>query len=244
MRAIITFHSIDDSPCTLSYPVKSLEYLLQTLFKKNIPILTLDTLLDEKTTCGVSLTFDDGMQSVYSNALKVLKQYQAPAHLFLATDLPNKKCWPEPQIGVGHYKMLNWIEIDELLKHGMLLESHTHTHPDITELTINMLHQECQQADEIIKKKSGRQPKYFAYPKGRHNNASRKYIRDRYPYAVTTELDYLNQFAATEAIPRIDSYYLNDRLIDNLDQFFGRYYIRFRSHIRNLRGSQTRANAN
>src|SRR6516164_7287159 len=59
MRAILTFHSIDDSGSVLSYPPRTFERLLLALQHSGIPLLDLDTLLRAETKTGVALTFDD-----------------------------------------------------------------------------------------------------------------------------------------------------------------------------------------
>ena len=74
MRAIITFHSIDDSGSVLSYPTRLFERLIDELNKKSVPIVDLTTLLGSQES-GIALTFDDGMRSIYSNALPILKAY-------------------------------------------------------------------------------------------------------------------------------------------------------------------------
>jgi len=91
MRAVITFHSVDDSGDTLSCSTKTFEHLLKTLAKKNIPILPLHSLLSVSSKPGVALTFDDGMQSIFSNALPVMQHYDATSHLFLTPGLIEKR---------------------------------------------------------------------------------------------------------------------------------------------------------
>ena len=61
MRAILTFHSVDDSGSVLSYPPKTFNKLLDAFERCGIPILELDTLLRPDTPSGVALTFDDGI---------------------------------------------------------------------------------------------------------------------------------------------------------------------------------------
>ena len=83
-RAVITFHGIDDSGSVLSYPQSSLVAMLEGLRRAAVPIVPLDALL--RLESGVTLTFDDGMASVLTQALPVLQSYAAPAHLFVVSD--------------------------------------------------------------------------------------------------------------------------------------------------------------
>src|SRR5262245_11584446 len=63
VRAVLTFHSIDDSGSILSYPPKTFGKLLDALKRCDIPILDLSALMQPYTPRGVALTFDDGMRS-------------------------------------------------------------------------------------------------------------------------------------------------------------------------------------
>jgi peptidoglycan/xylan/chitin deacetylase (PgdA/CDA1 family) len=82
MRAILTFHGMDDSGSVLSYPPKMFDRLLVALQRSGIPVLDLDTLLRQDTKTGVALTFDDGMRSLFSEGLPILRNHAAPAHCF------------------------------------------------------------------------------------------------------------------------------------------------------------------
>src|SRR5437763_8996597 len=73
MRAILTFHSIDDSGSVLSYSPNTFDKLLLALQRSAIPLLDLGTLLRPETKTGVALTFDDGMRSIFTEALPILR---------------------------------------------------------------------------------------------------------------------------------------------------------------------------
>jgi peptidoglycan/xylan/chitin deacetylase (PgdA/CDA1 family) len=90
----LTFHSIDASGSVLSFNERLFDALLAELRRKAIPICDLDSLLSSEVNSGVAITFDDGMKSVYRNALPVLKKHQAPAHVFLATSPFETNCVP------------------------------------------------------------------------------------------------------------------------------------------------------
>jgi len=59
MRAIFTFHSIDDKDSVISYRPKYFSMLLEQLAARNIPVLDLGMLLKSGTRKGVAITFDD-----------------------------------------------------------------------------------------------------------------------------------------------------------------------------------------
>jgi len=238
MRAIFTFHSIDDERSLLSFSPKSLSALLNALKNKKIPVCDINTLMKPETKRGVALTFDDGMHSVIKNALPVLKDYGVNAHIFISTDSVNSKKWPTPTTGIPGFKMLGWGEIEKLHKYGIHIESHTKTHPDMRTLSSSCVEDECIGSDEIILERLGRLPEYFAYPFGYHNNSTRNFIRQRYRGGVTTELRMIGNNEDLATIPRLDSYYFrSDATINRLDSPAMNAYLYLRWKLRTWKGS-------
>jgi peptidoglycan/xylan/chitin deacetylase (PgdA/CDA1 family) len=243
MYAILTFHSIDDKGSVISYTPQLFGMLLDVLARKNIPVLGLDALLAPGTREGVAITFDDGMRSVYRNALPVLRDHGVPAHLFLATSAVGSDTpWPRDAADGHSFEMLNWDEIAALHAAGISIECHTRTHPDMRTLSVLQMQEECEQADEQIGSCLGRRPRYFAYPFGYHNSKVREFVRQRYQGAVTTELKPLGKHTDIAALPRLDAYYLqSQRLIRHVDSLLLGGYLSARNILRNIRGSQCKA---
>jgi len=155
MYAIFTFHSIDDKGSVISYSPRHFALLLEVLAEKNIPVLDLDTLLAPGTRHGVAITFDDGMHSVYRQALPVLRDYGVPAHLFLATGAVDSATpWPPDALDGHTFEMLNWDEIGALHTARVAIECHTRTHPDMRTLSNAQMQEECEQADDLIGKRN------------------------------------------------------------------------------------------
>jgi len=243
MRAILTFHSIDDSGSVLAYHPASFSTLLQALADRGIPVLDLDALLQPQTTRGVAITFDDGMQSVHRNALPVLREHGIPAHLFLTTGAAgDNRPWPQDPCDGHTFAMLDWDELEALHAAGVRIESHTHTHPDMRGLSTERLQEECEQADAMIERRLDRRPQYFAYPFGYHNRNVRDFVRNRYRGTVTTELRPLARDPDFAALPRLDSFYLQSPLMmRNFGSLPVRGYLAGRNVLRNWKGSQCRA---
>ena len=182
MRAILTFHSIDDTGSVLSYPPKTFDRLLLALQRSGIPLLDLDTLLRPQTKTGVALTFDDGMRSVFTEALPILRSHSAPAHVFLTTGVVGMtNRWPSQPAAAPLFEMLRWREIEALQQcrdphRGAYGESH----PDLRQLSDDALRAECERADETIASILGVRPRYFAYPYGLNDTRVRSFARERY----------------------------------------------------------------
>jgi peptidoglycan/xylan/chitin deacetylase (PgdA/CDA1 family) len=135
--------------------------------------------------------------------------------------------------------MLNWDEIEQLHSDGIIIDSHTHNHPDMRQLDGEEMQQECEMADDLIEKRLGRRPQYFAYPYGYKNKAVCDFVRSRYKATVTTELKMLGKHEDMASLPRLDSYYLQGYWMQhNLDSAFSKMYLSLRSLMRTVRGSQ------
>lgn len=210
MRAIITFHSIDDGGSVLSYAPKTFADFMKWLSVSSLPVCSLDTLLgSEQQQPGVVLSFDDGMKSVYTQALPVLKNFGFIAHLFLTTGVVGgSNRWPGQAPRMPKFDMLDWDQVEACHRAGMRVESHTNMHPDLRRVDAQTLEQECVTADEIIADRLGRRPRYFAYPYGYSTDQVRAFARIRYAASLTTELRFLSTSEDYTALPRIDSYYL------------------------------------
>jgi len=240
MRAILTFHSVDARESVLSCSPRYLAALLEALAERAIPVLDLGTLLAPETASGIAITFDDGMRSVLDNALPVLRAHGAPAHMFIATSaIGTAGGWPRDDAGIGPYDMLDWDGVAALQDAGVLIEAHTHSHPDLRTLDTARMVEECARADELIERRCGRHPEFFAYPFGYHNTAVRAMARARYRAAVTTELRPLGAAEDPAALPRLDSYYLRSEWrMRHLDSAPMRAWLGLRNRLRNLKGSQ------
>jgi peptidoglycan/xylan/chitin deacetylase (PgdA/CDA1 family) len=240
MRAILTFHSIDDSGSVLSFPPRTFANLLEALHRAGLPVCDLDTLLAPATRHGVALSFDDGMRSVFTHALPILRDHAAAAHVFLTTGaVGGNNRWATQPAYAPSFGMLNWDEIEKLQLAGVRVESHTHSHPDLRDLDDRSIAAECSEADRIIEERLGRRPQYFAYPYGYRNAHTLDYARNRYRASVTTELRELQGKEDPAALPRLDSYYLRAPWVfRRLDAALPRVYLALRGALRKLRGSE------
>src|SRR5262245_42235346 len=111
MRAILAFHSIDDSGSVLSYPPPDIARLIEALRRSELAGCEFDTPLRPETSAGVALTFDDGLRSVITAALPVVKDFAVPAHLFLTTGAGGGEThWPTQPALAPRFAMLSWAE--------------------------------------------------------------------------------------------------------------------------------------
>ena len=236
-RAVITFHAVDDGPKPLSFPPTLFRRFVANLRARDIAILTLDELLRPDAR-GVALTFDDGMVSVAEQAGPILQEFDAPAHLFLTTaTVGGDNRWPGQPASAPRYEMMSWSQIETLSGLGMRIEAHTANHPDLRKLSDDDVTAEFEAADLAIAERLGRAPQFFAYPYGYHDARVRRLAAARYAACFTTELRYLDGPVSRDAIPRLDSHYLRNRIaLANVSARPAQLYFGLRRLGRRLRG--------
>jgi peptidoglycan/xylan/chitin deacetylase (PgdA/CDA1 family) len=236
MRAVLTFHSLDESGAVLSFAPKAFARLVTNLLANGIPIVSYPELLTRQR--GVTITFDDGMRSVHGHALPVLREHGVPAHLFLTTGaVGGDNRWPSQPAAAAAFPMLDWDEVFACATGGVLIENHTQQHPDLRLLGTQAIADECAGADALIQARVGRRPRLFAYPYGQFDARVAAALAGRYEACFSTRMAYLDANPDPAGVPRIDAYYLRKAWIqDRLMTPLGGTYLAGRSLIRRLRG--------
>ena len=239
-RAVLTFHSLDDSGSVLSFRPSAFASLVDALTVSGIDVVSLDALLDGAP--GVALTFDDGMRSVFTEALPVLRERGLPALLFLTTGVVGQtNQWPSQITSAPVFDMMTWDEVGAWAEAGLGLGSHSVTHPDFRTLERGAIEEECARADDEIERRVGVAPEYMAYPYGGIGASAESVARARYRAALSTTLSYLPRGKAGPwryRVPRLDSYYLQSAtLYQRLGSAWTRGYLAARALARRLRGA-------
>jgi peptidoglycan/xylan/chitin deacetylase (PgdA/CDA1 family) len=111
------------------------------------------------TAKHVVITFDDGFQSIYTNAFPVLRVRQWPATVFLPTRYINDK-----RATFRSIPCLSWSEIKEMQDKNIEFGSHTHTHPKLEHCSWLDVENELAISKNIIENKLGKRVATFAYP--------------------------------------------------------------------------------
>ncbi|MCN9243927.1 polysaccharide deacetylase family protein [Streptomyces sp. RY43-2] len=121
----------------------------------------------------VLITFDDGYEGVHRHALPALARHSFAATLFVSTG------WirGDHDTGGGLDTMLDWDQIRELAASGVEIGGHSHTHPQLDQLTDDALADELRHCTEIITDELGTRPVSFAYPYGYSNRRVRQSVR-------------------------------------------------------------------
>jgi peptidoglycan/xylan/chitin deacetylase (PgdA/CDA1 family) len=122
----------------------------------------------------VLITFDDGYEGVHRHGLPVLAKHGFAATLFVSTG------WIKGayDTGGGLDAMLSWAQVRELAAEQVEIGGHSHTHPQLDQLSDDALRFEVLRCKEIIADELGSRPASFAYPYGYSSRRVRQMVRE------------------------------------------------------------------
>lgn len=141
---------------------------------------------------SVVLTFDDGHISFYEHAFPVLKMLGFTATMFLIIS----------KIGQKNY--MDWEQIVEMQRNGFSFESHSITHPIITEINPEQAKEEISCSKEILEKNLESPIRFFAYRGGHFNDQIKNMVASSgYVAAVCSKGGYNDEKSDRFALFRI-----------------------------------------
>ena len=168
---ILMYHSISDNLFAKSHPYYQINtspnvFARQMRWLRHNGYRTMDlTEMLAAMAAGQNLskvfvvTFDDGYQDFYTDALPVMKQCGFTATIFLATNRIQ-----DAAMRVEGADYLTWREVRELHAEGIRFGSHTVTHPDLRSLGPEEIDYELGYSKETIEQKLGAPVESFSYP--------------------------------------------------------------------------------
>lgn len=145
--------------------VEAFERLVQRKICENYRFCDLKDISDG-TKKSIYVTFDDGRDCIYKEALPILEKYQIPFCVFVITGK------------VGKPGYLSEEEIKSLAKCQLCtLGTHTVSHVKLRECSTEMVRNEVMESKRELEKMVNCEIKYFAYPYGDIQATSWKSVR-------------------------------------------------------------------
>ena len=208
MKAILTYHSVDDSGSVISITEAGLESHLDLFEKHAIPIVPAAE-IDRAPDPALALTFDDGFVNFAERAWPRIRDRGFPVTLFVVTDFAGRtNRFGGPHAGaIPELDLLDWDELAALADEGVEIGSHTATHPDLTRVDSSRLETELGRSAGAIEARLGQRPRIVAYPFGFANGRVRDAAHGLYDAGVTTRLWWVRSGEDPLLLPRLDAYY-------------------------------------
>ncbi|MDD2753541.1 MAG: polysaccharide deacetylase family protein [Candidatus Portnoybacteria bacterium] len=193
--SILMYHSIGDNGAFFTVTPKEFAWQMAYLNEHDFQVVSLAQLtgklkrgekLSDKT---VALTFDDGYADNFTSAWPILKKYNFPATIFLATDYIGRSFTNSENVRI---KVLDQAQIKEMVSSGLVeFGSHTHTHPRLENLSAADFIKEVRQSKEALEDLIGQPCRLFAYPKGCFRNDF---------FAILKEMGFTAAFSVKEGL--------------------------------------------
>jgi peptidoglycan/xylan/chitin deacetylase (PgdA/CDA1 family) len=115
---------------------------------------------------SVVITFDDGFQDCFEHAVPILCELRFTATFFLVASLVGKTShWQMAKRRVA-FALMDWTSVRALEIEGFRCESHTLTHPRLTDLSDGSCRGELSGSRQLLEDKIGREVRHLAYPFG------------------------------------------------------------------------------
>jgi len=117
----------------------------------------------------IIITFDDGYESVFDNALPLMQKHGFNGVVYIITDYIGKYNTWEPVSFQQKYKHLSLLQINALQEEGFEIASHGKTHRYLPSLGDGAVYDEVSQSKNVLTDLVGEKITSFCYPYGRAN---------------------------------------------------------------------------
>lgn len=195
--AVLVYHSIGGSGF---FSISPEIFEQQIVFLKNngVSFIGLDDLMkkDELKDKSVLITFDDGYEDNFLNAVPILEKYKIPAVFFMPTDFIGKE--------LSGVKVMTWEELKTLSQNPLFeIGSHGVAHKRLPRLDNESIRKEVLNSKKELEENLGIFIRSFAYPYGRFNEFSIEQIKaSGYNSAFSAYPENINRIKDFYSIPR------------------------------------------
>lgn len=239
MRAVLTYHSLDETGSPVSMDPARFREHANWLASGDVPVVDLPELLALPPEAdAVAVTFDDGFRNFASRAWPILRERGIPATLFIVTEhVGGHNDWESAgeRTSIPELPLLGWEELRQLAEEGVTIGSHTMTHPDLTRLEPEAAEHEVAGSADRIEDETGRRPRCFAYPYGRANDAAERSTGEHYAVACAVGHREIRDDDPPRRIPRLEAGYFRRRHLERWGTPLFRARLRARAGARRLR---------
>jgi len=175
---ILTYHRVVEIPGDrLAVPPGEFARQMDLLLESGWPVRDLGEALAVGAAALV-LTFDDGYRDIYDNVFPVLRALRLPATVFVVPGLIEGRVELPRYRGRGELsRPLSWEMLAEMGAEGITVGSHSLTHRELTGLDRAEAGREIVRSREVIGRKLGKQPDWFAYPRGKADPGLARQVR-------------------------------------------------------------------
>lgn len=210
---VLCYHAVSPSwPSELAVTPDQLEEHLRLLRRRRYRFVTFtEAALAGPREWLCAVTFDDAFKSVLEHGFPVLAEFGIPGTVFVPTDyahdgaqIPTHQNWVRTE-HEHELACMTWEELARLSAAGWEIGSHTRSHPLLTQLPSESLHEELRGSREECSRRLDFDCRSLAYPYGVHDDRVMQAARDAGYVAAGTVPRRFESFERTPLrCPRID----------------------------------------
>lgn len=214
---ILAYHSIAAGPPPLCVPPDRFADHVASLRDSGWRTLTLDAFLAGRASGrwpakSVMLTFDDGLESVATEAVPELARFGFSAIVFVvAGKLGGLPDWPGWPTRGPFERVFDAHVLADIAAAGMEIGAHSVSHARLGGLPPDRLAVEILDARARLEDVVGRPVRTFAYPFGDAPAHARRLVRRHFDAGFGIRLAYASAASPIDCLERIDAYYLRRR---------------------------------
>jgi len=238
LRAILTYHSIDDSGSVVSTSAAAFERQAASLAAQPVVVTRPEKIVDSMDESGgpaaVALTFDDGFENFYTRAFPSLARHGLSATVSLVAGLcGGRSSWAHQPESFLDRELMSWSKIQELQAAGIDFGAHGIDHQSLPSLPIEQARAQILNSKRLVEDRTGIAVECFAYPYGEMSPPIAEIVAENFAVGLSTDMGFVNDQSQPEALERIDAYYLQQPFwFDRLFQPSGRSYVGGRAAAR------------
>lgn len=209
---VLTYHAIGTGRRPLFVEPELLREQLDTVVDSGAAVLTVSELADalrarRMPERAVALTFDDGAESVVTEAAPLLLERKLRATVFcVAGHLGGWSDWASGRACVERFRLASASDLAELARAGFEIGSHGVAHAPLGRAEPALARREVVESKTMLEQALGAPVRAFAYPYG--SVGAEPVVRSVYTSACTTRLASVRPDTDAHAVPRVDVHYV------------------------------------
>jgi peptidoglycan/xylan/chitin deacetylase (PgdA/CDA1 family) len=207
VNILVYHHVANDTPASTTISPEGFRGHLELLRDNGFTVVSLTDALStlqgdnpaDLPDKAVAITFDDAYENIHTNAFPMLREFDFPFTVFVATD----------PIDQGFQEMMNWDQLRDLQEWGATITNHSRDHDymvrhsplddDWLEAMLdNVSHAQQRLTDEL----GDSVPRWFAYPYGEYNESLRDALVDEGYIAFAQHSGGMDASSDFGAVPR------------------------------------------
>ena len=202
---VLMYHSISDDDNKMSVGIKNFFSQMKLMIKLGYKSVRLNDLSNKNIDKKFVLTFDDGYEDVFVNALPILNKLEIKATCFFVSNQIGKyNIWDTNKSNFNKINLMDDNQINKWIDYGMEVGSHSTDHKNLKSIKYLEKINQIVKSKEFFKKKFNINVKSFSYPYGAFDNESVEIVKKNYDFAVTTNRSrYKENIFEKTQIPRI-----------------------------------------